>query len=460
MPFNDLAAHLRRVNTNRPNWPPKTGPVGLLRKGASALLPAEWQTPRWRPNLLDLSGYRAALAPRNRHWMELLGTQSLVDALAGGALLVPMLVMFGWHPAVITGLLVVPMAAGVFQPLLPIALDRTGGNLSGIAQLLTGIAAFRGFALLATAVASLLEAPGWITLPLALVSVLLIGVGILARRILLSWVFIAMPDAQRRVVLPPMSAIAAIVAAAALLSVTGLLLLSPDDADMIVLAAIFAVAGGVALRELQLTRALPSPGRVRVPNMRQLRAETPPDLWRFIKGVLVTGLGGGMTPIFALYAVDGLGMPPFAAALIGSLTLLAGVAGAAWGGAKLGRGSSASLWKLSLIGRGLAAGAMVLAFPGAAWAYPLLLGCAVLMTFSWAIGNLALSERLFRMVNGPNGMGQFGRVNAGNDLALLVGQLASAGALAVAPIYAVYAVLFAGSGALRFVALLLERKRP
>jgi hypothetical protein len=117
--------------------------------------------------------------------------------------------------------------------------------------------------------------------------------------------------------------------------------------------------------------------------------------------------------------------------------------------------------RFSFAVRATAMAAPLLALPGLVFAPLLLIVSAMLGAIGFISGTLAANERLFRLINGPAVLRQYGRYTAATAGAMTLGQLVSGGALAVGGAfgYPVYAALYAASTGLRVVATRMASPR-
>ena len=98
--------------------------------------------------------------------------QGFIGALTGPAIIIPLLLALGAHPALATALAVLPAAGTMSQRWLPAWLDRTDGNLRGLVILFATIGEPRGLLL---AVLVSLVALGWLPAGVAIVLIGVVG---------------------------------------------------------------------------------------------------------------------------------------------------------------------------------------------------------------------------------------------------------------------------------------------
>jgi len=121
-------------------------------------------------------------------------------------------------------------------------------------------------------------------------------------------------------------------------------------------------------------------------------------------------------------------------------------------GGLLSRGSASRTLRLSFVLRGGGILLGLLAFPGNPNAPLVLLVVAVVVSAGAAAGILASNERLLRLTGGVDLIGAQSRFVAGTATGITVGQMGSAGVLALLPVaFPTFALLMLGSGLMRLV---------
>lgn len=388
--------------------------------------------------------------------------QGFIGALSGPAILIPLLLALGAHPALATVLAVLPVLGTTVQRLIPRLLDRTDGNLRGLVVLFATIGEPRGL-LLGGVVA--LAASGVVShgVAIGLIALLMGGLGSLGAigyGVLQSWYQIVLPDAERRLVAPRLAGITLGIGSVVLLP----LALSIDAVvDRIGLWAycIPLVAGGTAgLVAAFAVRRLPTPGRVRVP--RGAASDPPPDvrLRGLARVLILASLAGGLSPFLSVYAIAVLGTGPGFAIAISAVSSAALVASSLLVSSQLARGSSSRLLRASQLLRG---GALLLglaAHPANPYAWAVLLMVAVLLAAGDTAGQLSANERLFRLATGPSVIAFQSRFVLHNVAAYSVGLVAGSGVMLIGG-YPAFAILFGAAGVVRFgAARATEVSRP
>ena len=415
--------------------------------------------PRLRGAMAD---WRTFSATPYRPFRLLAVAQGFIGALSGPAIVIPLLLALGAHPALTTVLAVLPVLGTTVQRLIPRLLDRTDGNLRGLVVLLATVGEPRGL-LLGGVVA--LAAAGLVShgVAIALIAVLMGGLGSLGAigyGVLQSWYQIVLPDAERRLVAPRLAGIALGIGSIVLLP----LAFSIDAViGRIGLWAycIPLVAGGLAgLVAAVAIRRLPSPGRVRVP--RRAEADPPPDarLRGLARVLVLASLAGGLSPFLSVYAIAVLGTGPGFAIAISAVSSAALVISSLLVSSHLVRGSSSRLLRGSQLLRG---GALLLglaAHPANPVAGVVLLVVAVLLAAGDTAGQLSSNERLFRLATGPSVIAFQSRFVVHNVAAYSGGLLAGSGVMLIGG-YPAFAILFGSAGLVRFAAArATELSRP
>jgi hypothetical protein len=379
--------------------------------------------------------------------------QGFIGALSGPAIVIPLLLALGAHPALATLLAVLPVIGTTAQRIIPRLLDRTDGNLRGLVVLAATIGEPRGL-LLAGIVA--LNAAGAISnaVAIGLVAVvvgLLGSLGAIGYGALQAWYQIILPDAERRLVGPRLAGITLGIGSVVLLplalTIDGLVAHVGVWAYVIPLT----VAGTFGIVPAFALRRLPFPGRVRVPR----RAEADPAddgrLARLARVITLANLASGLAPFLAVYAIAVLHTGPGFAIAISATSSGTLVLSSIYVSSYLVRGSASRLLRRSML---LRAGALLLgltAHPSNPLAPAILLLMAVLMAAGDTAGQLSANERLFRLATGPSVIAFQSRFVVRNVAAYTIGVLTASGVLLIGG-YPAFAILFGGAGTVRLVA--------
>lgn len=412
-------------------------------------------TPSTRRFSGTVSDWREFGQRRYRPFRILAVAQGFIGALSGPAIVIPLLLGLGAHPALATLLAVLPVLGTTVQRFVPALLDRTDGNLRGLVILGATIGEPRGLYLagvVALSAAGIL--PTWAAIALiGLLMGLLGALGAVSYGLLQSWYQIILPDAERRLVAPRLGGIALGIGSVVLLPIAltiDRLVAGIGPWAYVVPLSIAGTAGVVAAVMLRL---LPSPGRIRVPRHAAAAFEGPNEhrLRRLANVLNLAGLSAGLAPFLSVYAMTVLETGPGFAIVISAVSSATLVASSLWVSGHLRGGSSSRLLRASMILRGAALFAAVTAHPANPLAPLVLLLVAFLMAAGDAAGQLSANERLFRLATGPSVIAfQSGNVLR-NVAAYGVGL--SAGALVMLfGGYAAFAILFVASGTTRFVA--------
>jgi hypothetical protein len=391
-------------------------------------------------------------------WYHLLALSSgIVAVMTGFDILIPFALAIGCPPAVTPLLGMLSLAGGMAPLLLPSLLRRADGNLRLLTMALSAIGETRGLVL---ALLVVLLAGGTLgTLPVLLLVIVIAGLsGVLGSMVstnLLTWHSAVLAEPDRRLVVPRLMSISLAVGAVLLLPTALLMDGLVAKFGLIVYAVPFGIAGVFGLVEIVVQSRLPRPGRVRVPaSALTADAPPPPQMGPFVRSSVVNAVGMGIAPYTSVYAIVVLGLTPGFTMAMGAVSLLTQVAASAWAGGRLTRGSSSRMLRSSFSVRALAMALPLLALPGLPIAPVLLMASVVCGAIGFVSGTLAANEKLFRMINGPAVLRQYGRFTAATSGAMTVGQLASMVALAAGGAfgYASYAGLYGASTGLRLLA--------
>lgn len=403
---------------------------------------------------------------RRFRWYHLLAVcQGIIGIMTGFDVLIPFALEIGAPPAITPLLGMLPLAGGMAVLAMPRMLARTDGNLRGLTMLISAMAETRGLVLVLVV---LLVISGLLPAPLAVFLLLVVvGVnGVLAAMVasnLLTWHAAVLDEPDRRLVVPRLMAVSLAIGALLLLPMALVLDALVDAFGLIVYVVPFGLAGVFGVIELVVQWHLPRPGRVHVPASALAgTAQQPLALRQFLRASMLNAFGMGIAPYLAVYSIAVLGLTPgftMAMASVGILTMVgASVVAGSW----LTSGSSARMLRFSFAIRAGAMAAPLLALPGLAFAPLLMMLSSMLGAIGFASGTLAANERLFRLINGPAVLRQYGRFTARNAGAMTAAQLASGAALALGGGfgYPVYAGLYAVSSGLRIVAMRAMAPRP
>lgn len=410
-------------------------------------------SPPGHPARAVLADWRLFASGTYRPFRLLAVAQGFIGALSGPAIVIPLLLALGAHPALATLLAVLPVIGTTAQRFIPRLLDRADGNLRGLVVLAATLGEPRGL-LLAGIVA--LTAAGIIPNSIAIGLVaLVVGVfgslGAIGYGSLQAWYQIILPDAERRLVAPRLAGITLGIGSVILLP----LALTFDDLVMriglwsyVLPLAVAGVAGVVAAVAL---RRLPSPGRVRVPHHAAAAAADDGRLARLARVLMLASLASGLSPFLSVYAIAVLGTGPGFAIAISATSSATLVLSSIYVSSHLVRGSASRLLRRSML---LRSGALLLgltAHPSNPFAPAILLLIAVLMAAGDTAGQLSANERLFRLATGPSVIAFQSRFVVRNVVAYGIGLLTGSGVVLIGG-YAAFAILFAGAGSVRFVA--------
>lgn len=390
-----------------------------------------------------IDGWRRFGEPRFRNYHFLALAQGVVGVLAGFDVVIPWALAMGCPPFAAILLGVLPLAGGIAQLAVPRLLDGTGGNLRGLTILIAAVGEPRGLYFAALAA---LYAAGIVSGPAALVALaVLIAITSVLSSVtganLLSWHSAVLPDQDRRLVVPRLLAVSLAIGALLLLPMAVLLDTLVHAIGVYAYALPFVVSGILGLAELWVLFRLRHPGVVLVPPA----AETPanvrtPELNAFLRSTTINAIGMGITPSFSVLIISVLGMTAGFAMMTGAIGTLTMVVAAAFFGDRLTRGSSSRMLRGSFGIRAMAMTAALLTWPLPTLAPVLIIAASMLGSIGFASGQLAANERLFRLVSGPQVVRHYARYLARTSGAMTLGQLFSAGVIAltgaVAPAFA------------------------
>ena len=397
--------------------------------------------------------WRAFAARPYRPFRLLAIAQGFIGALTGPAITIPLLLALGAHPALATALAVLPAVGTMSQRWLPAMLDRTDGNLRGLVILFATIGEPRGF-LLAAVVG--LTAVGWLPAGAAIVLIgvisgLLGALGATAFSLQQSWYQIILPDEERRLIGPRLGGITLGIGSVILLPLAFTIDALVDGIGLWAYVAPLVVAGLAGIVPLVILRRLRSPGRIRVPRQTPWSSDAQARLRRHGNVMTLALLSAGLSPFLSVYAISVLGTGAgFAIALsaISSGTL---VLASLYVSTHLRGGSASLLLRRSFLLRGFALFLGLAAHPANPFAPVVLVAVAILMAAGDTAGQLAASERLFRLATGP-GVLAFQSHFVIRNVGAYTGGVAAASAIMLLGGWPAFAILFVGAGAVRLTA--------
>ena len=412
-------------------------------------------TPSTRRFRGSVSDWREFGQRRYRPFRVLAVAQGFIGALSGPAIVIPLLLGLGAHPALATLLAVLPVLGTTVQRFVPAFLDRTDGNLRGLVLLGATIGEPRGLylaAIVALNAAGII--PTWAAIALIGLLVGVLGaLGAMSYGLLQAWYQIILPDDERRLVAPRLGGIALGIGSVVLLpialTIDGLVATIGTWAYVVPLS----IAGVAGILAAVMLRMLPSPGRIRVPRHAAAAFAGPNEdrLRRLARVLNLAGLSAGLAPFLSVYAMTVLDSGPGFAIVISATSSATLVASSLWVSGHLRGGSSSRLLRASMLLRGVALLSAVGAYPDNPLAPLIVLLVAVLMAAGDAAGQLSANERLFRLATGPSVIAfQSGNVLR-NVAAYSLGLTAGSVVMLVGG-YASFAVLFVAAGAARLVA--------
>jgi MFS family permease len=408
-----------------------------------------------------MADWRAFASRQYRLFRVIAVAQGFIGALTGPAIMIPLLLALGAHPALATALAVLPAMGTMSQRWLPAWLDRTDGNLRGIVVTLATVGEPRGF-LLAAIVA--LTAAGWLP---AGVTIALIGViggvlgalGSIAFSLQQSWYQIILPDDQRRLVAPRLGGITLGIGSVVLLPIALLIDGLVAGIGLWAYAAPLLISGLAGIVPLVVLRRLPAPGRIRVPRSMPWSDEAQSRLRRHGNVMSLALLSAGLSPFLSVYAITVLGTGAgFAIALsaISSGTL---VLASLFVSSHLRGGSSSRLLRNSFVLRSAALFLGLAAHPLNPLAPVVLVVVTVLLAMGDTAGQLAANERLMRLATGPNVLA-FQSHFVVRNVGAYTGGIAASSLVMLLGGYPAFAILFVSSGLVRVAAARATQTQP
>ena len=350
------------------------------------------------------SDWRRFGARSYRPFRALAVAQGFIGALTGPAIVIPLLLTLGAHPALATALAVLPAAGTMSQRWLPSWLDRTDGNLRGLVILFATLGEPRGL-LLASLVS--LVALGWLPAGIAIVVIGLVGgvlgaLGAMAYSLQQSWYQIVLPDEERRLIGPRLGGIALGIGSVVLLPIA----ISIDEVVAAIGLWAYAVplglAGFAGLVPLVVLRRLPPPGRIRVPRSVGWRGEDRARLRRHGQVMTLALLSAGLSPFLSVYAISVLGTGAGFAILVSAVSSATLVLASLYVSSHLRGASSSRLLRRSFLLRAIALLLALTAHPANPAAPLVVIGVAIMLAAGDTAGQLSANERLMRLATGPD----------------------------------------------------------
>jgi len=400
-----------------------------------------------------VSDWREFGARRYRAFRVLAVAQGFIGSLTGPAILIPLLLSLGAHPALATVIAVLPAVGTMTQRWLPGWLDRTDGNLRGIVIAFATIGEPRGLLLAAVVGATALGwLPAWAAIALiGLVSGVLGALGAIAYSLQQSWYQIVLPEDQRRLVAPRLGGISLGIGSIVLLPIA----LTIDGLAAAIGPWAYAVplliSGLFGLVPLVILRRLPAPGRIRVPRRAPWSDGGSDRLRRHGNVMTLALLSAGLSPFLSVYAMAVLGTGAGFAIAIGAVSSGTLVLASLWVSSHLRGSSSSRLLRRSFLLRAAALFLGLAAFPANPLAPMVLIAITVLLAAGDAAGQLAANERLMRLAIGPDVLAFQSHFVIRNVGAYTAGNAASSAIMLLGG-YPAFAILFVVAGVGRLAA--------
>jgi hypothetical protein len=401
-----------------------------------------------------IADWRAFSARDYRSFRVLAVAQGFIGALSGPAIVLPLLLELGAHPALATLLAMLPVVGTVAQRWVPSLLDRTDGNMRGIVLLAITVGEPRGlYMALLVGLTGLGILPAWAAIAgIAVLWGVLGATGAIAYGMLQAWYQIVLPDDRRRVVTPRLGGIALGIGSVILLPFA---LWIDDLVAVIGLSAYaipFAIGGSAGLIAAVGVRHLPRPGRVRVPRTNTWREGADAGRLRNHGRLMSMALlAAGLSPFLSLYAIVVLGTGAGFAIAVSAASSGTLVLASLFVSSRLARGSSSRTLRASFA---LRAGALFLglaAHPANPFAPIVILVVAVILAAGDAAGALSANERLVRLATGPSVIAFQSHYVLPNVLAYALGIGLSSGVMLIGG-WASFAILFGAAGLTRLAA--------
>ena len=405
------------------------------------------------PPFPSVADWQAFAARQYRPFRILAVAQGFIGALTGPAIVIPLLLALGAHPALATAIAVLPAAGTMSQRWLPSMLDRTDGNLRGIVILFATIGEPRGF-LLAGAVA--LTALGWLPAWAAIALIGIVGgllgaLGAIAYSLQQSWYQIILADDERRLVAPRLGGITLGIGSVILLPIAITIDGLVGSIGLWAYAGPLVVAGVAGLLPLVIMRRLRSPGRIRVPKRTPWGSDAQARLRKHGNVMTLALLSAGLSPFLSVYAITVLGTGAGFAIAISAISSGTLVLASLFVSTHLRGGSSSRLLRSSFLVRGFALFLALAAHPINPLAPAVLVVVAILMAAGDTAGQLAANERLFRLATGP-GVLAFQSHFVVRTVGAYSGGVAVSSIIMLLGGYPAFAILFVCAGLGRFTA--------
>jgi hypothetical protein len=401
--------------------------------------------------------WRAFASAQYRPFQAIAIGQAFTASYASDALFVPLLLLLGAPAALVVVVGAVPVGGTALQALAPQMLRRLKGNLRRL-TLILALAELRGFVLagIVAAVASgLIDGLTGI----ALISITVaIGqtVGILSASNIGLWTAVVLPDAERRLVSPRMTALAMVLSTMLLLPAGSALDAGTRAVGLWAYFAFFVVGGIASLLTPLAVSRLPRPGRVLVAADATGDDDVPPAFRRFTSVSVIGAVGQGLIPSLSLYSLRVLGMSAGFAVALSGVAAAGALAGSLLAGSFLLGGSSSRVLRVSFLLRAVAGLCCAAAIPWNPYAPILLLFGAALFSGAGNAGGLATNERLYRLAPPHSRVHCQSRFVGSTAAAAGAGSVVCAVVLTVASpaLWGAYTALYAASAVARAVATL------
>ena len=400
---------------------------------------------RPHPNLdATVADWRAFAARPYRPFHVLAVAQGFIGALTGPAMMIPLLLALGAHPALATALAVMPAALTMAQRWLPAMLDRTEGNLRGIVVLFATLGEPRGLYLAGVvALAALGVLPAWAAIAfVGVIGGVLGALGAIAYSLQQTWYQIILPENERRLVAPRLGGISLGIGSVVLLPIALTIDGLVDTVGLWAYVAPLLIAGFAGVGPVVILRRLASPGRVRVPRRTAWGDDAQARLRKHGRVMSLALLSAGLSPFLSVYAITVLGSGAGFAIAISAVSSATLVLSSLYVSSHLRGGSSSRLLRRSFL---LRAGALALglaAHPVNPLAPAILIGMAVLLAAGDAAGQLSANERLMRLATGP-GVLAFQSHYVVRNVGAYTGGVAASSVVLLLGGYPAFAILFA-----------------
>ena len=400
-----------------------------------------------------VTDWRAFGARQYRAFRVVAVAQGFIGALTGPAIVIPLLLALGAHPALATFLAVLPAAGTMAQRWMPAWLERTDGNLRGLVVLFATIGEPRGFLLAAVvALAAAGVLPAWATIALiGAVSGVLGALGAIAFGLQQSWYRIILPEEERRLVGPKLGAITLGIGSIVLLPLAFTIDAMAEAIGLWAYVVPLVVSGIAGLGPVIILRRLPPPGRIRIPRRTAWAADASDRLRRHGHVMTLALLSAGLSPFLSVYAMSVLGTGAGFAIGLSAISSGTLVLASLYVSSHLRGSSSSVLLRRSFLLRGVALFAGLAAHPANPLAPLVLVAIAILLAAGDTAGQLAANERLMRLATGPDVLA-FQSHFVVRNVGAYSGGVATASAVMMLGGFPAFAVLFVVAGLGRFAA--------